>query len=218
MTIKPGKATSGTITPGAYWLFAVRPITPQIVYPPRYQASAQLPDGPRHRICPLAVISWTGGVGTLVQDCRNRFVTLITPPVTTNGGPPVITSPSTGPLTGCGCCTVTIQPGDLTGTTFQALLAPYQANNNQVAFCLMPGTYVLTEPIQLNNSNSNITITGGQQGVILSVDANSISKFRDGMIVITESCHVTLSGLRFEMPLVPFQNGSPPIIDCDEDP
>jgi hypothetical protein len=58
---------------GDYWLFAVRPATPQNIYPERYLNAPQPPDGPRLWACPLAVIGWNGSAGTIVSDCRPTF-------------------------------------------------------------------------------------------------------------------------------------------------
>jgi len=58
---------------GDFWLFAVRPATPQNVYPERYLSAPQPPDGPRLWACPLGVISWNDEVGTLAADCRRKF-------------------------------------------------------------------------------------------------------------------------------------------------
>lgn len=91
---------------GDYWMFAVRPATPQTVYPERYWNAPQRPDGPRIWICPLAVIAWKGQTGTVVSDCRNQF------------GP-------TGGATckGGGCCTLVLSPADLTPKrTLQSVL------------------------------------------------------------------------------------------------
>ena len=55
---------------GDYWMFAVRPSTPQQVYPERYLTTSQHPDGPRLWICPLAVIAWLpSGGGQVIADC-----------------------------------------------------------------------------------------------------------------------------------------------------
>lgn len=61
---------------GDYWLFAVRPSTPQQVYPEHYLNDFQPPDGPRMWACPLATIDWTGKTPT-VQDCRQSFSPLV---------------------------------------------------------------------------------------------------------------------------------------------
>jgi hypothetical protein len=76
---------------GDFWMFAVRPSTPQQVYPERLQAAAQPPNGPRLWACPLGVITWSvGAPGGTVQDCR-RFFSPLTDLVLVeaNGGPAV---------------------------------------------------------------------------------------------------------------------------------
>ena len=93
---------------GDYWLLAVRPSTPQQVYPERYLNDFQPPDGPRMWVCPLAVITWTKESGILAEDCRNFFDNLVE--LTKRKG--------TG-----GCCTVSISPKDLSGTaTLQSVV------------------------------------------------------------------------------------------------
>ncbi len=82
---------------GDYWLFAVRPSTPQQVYPERYLADFQPPEGPRMWACPLGVIGWNQQVGTLLADCRNPFDNLVN-----------LTKRQQG------CCTITVRPEDLT--------------------------------------------------------------------------------------------------------
>ena len=81
---------------GDYWMFAVRPATPQTVYPERYQNAPQPADGPRLWACPLGVISWSQQVGTLVSDCRNNLCTLVDLCKRQQG-----------------CCTITVRPQDL---------------------------------------------------------------------------------------------------------
>jgi hypothetical protein len=82
-----GGPKNGKMPRGAYWMLAVRPSTPQAVYPERFLLAAQPPDGPRQWVCPLAVIDWTaGGLGTntsppivqpTVVDCRQLFNNLV---------------------------------------------------------------------------------------------------------------------------------------------
>jgi len=90
---------------GDYWMFAVRPATPQAVYPERYNQSPQPPEGPRLWACPLGVIAWSDEIGTLVADCRNPFDNLIDLYKRQEG-----------------CCTITVRPQDLTKTTLQAII------------------------------------------------------------------------------------------------
>jgi hypothetical protein len=68
----------GAIHPGDFWVFAVRPSTPQQVYPERYLTTPQPPSGPRLWACPLGVIIWGSVAGTFNQpativDCRQTF-------------------------------------------------------------------------------------------------------------------------------------------------
>jgi Family of unknown function (DUF6519) len=94
---------------GDYWLFAVRPSTPQQIYPERYLADFQPPDGPRMWVCPLGVITWNGRQGNLTADCRNPFDNLVE-----------LTKRKTGLG---GCCTVSISPESLKGnTTLQSVV------------------------------------------------------------------------------------------------
>src|SRR5262249_38466820 len=73
---------NGTLPVGAYWTIAVRPSTPQAVYPERFLSGPQPPDGPRQWACPLAVIDWTGAITSplgfpKVVNCGKHFVNLV---------------------------------------------------------------------------------------------------------------------------------------------
>jgi hypothetical protein len=93
---------------GDYWLFAVRPSTPQQVYPERYLQGFQPPDGPRMWACPLGVITWTEREGRLADDCRNQFDNLVELTKRKGLG---------------GCCTISVSPKDLKGkTTLQSVV------------------------------------------------------------------------------------------------
>lgn len=67
---------NGAIAQGVFWTFAVRPTTPQEVYPHRYLAAPQPPEGPRLWGCPLAILQWAHEVAT-VTDCREHFDNLV---------------------------------------------------------------------------------------------------------------------------------------------
>jgi hypothetical protein len=56
-----------------FWQFAVRPNTPQQVYPQRYLEVPQPPDGPRMWVCPLAEIKWNGALLTTLRDYRTQL-------------------------------------------------------------------------------------------------------------------------------------------------
>ena len=70
---------------GANWEIAVRPNTPNKVYPRRYLEDFQPPDGPREWVCPLALIEWEQQYDEkeqdvslrIVEDCRHPFCNLV---------------------------------------------------------------------------------------------------------------------------------------------
>jgi hypothetical protein len=95
---------SGQFHVGDFWRFAVRPLQPSAIYPPRYLTAPQPPDGPRTWICPLALLAWNAdGTATTtssvpvfwnlvtITDAILNHVELPKPVVTTispNSGPP----------------------------------------------------------------------------------------------------------------------------------
>lgn len=96
---------------GDYWMFAMRPATPQTVYPERYQQMPQPPDGPCLWACPLGVIAWRRGFGKLIADCRNKMCNLVDLCKKQEG-----------------CCTISLRAQDLGAKrTFQDVI--YQASS-----------------------------------------------------------------------------------------
>lgn len=69
-------SSSLTLPVGVFWTFAVRPTTPNEIYPKRYMDGPQPPEGPREWIAPLATIDWTNVANPIAYDCRGRFVPL----------------------------------------------------------------------------------------------------------------------------------------------
>jgi hypothetical protein len=181
---------------GAYWMIAVRPSTPQAVYPERFLIARQPPDGPRQWICPLAVIDWTVAASSppadqlAVQDCRQKFDNLVE-----------LTKSKLG-----GCCLVTIRPEDV-----QADPGALQTGIDKVAgaaagtaVCLTPGTYALAQPLRLDARHSGLTIEACHGAVTLKAAADAdLTQFLDGLVVVTGANDVTLSGLSLELPAVP---------------
>ena len=185
----------------AYWLFAVRPSTPQAVYPERFLTDAQPPDGPRQWVCPLAVINWAGQsatsppgspivFGPTINDCRETFDNLVE-----------LTKRKLG-----GCCVLTVRPDDLR-TDPHALQAALDklANRTQGAVSILtPGTYPLTHPLRLDSRHDGVTIEACHGGATIQAEANAdLSKFLDGLVVLTQSSGVTLRGIGFVAPAVP---------------
>ncbi len=180
---------------GDYWMFAVRPGTPQQVYPERYLSGAQAPDGPREWICPLAVIPWSA-TPLAPLNCRNTMCNLVNL-CKSNGG---------------GCCTVKVSPTDLVGTkTLQTIVDQY-AGLPGVNVCLSPGTYALAEPLTLNSENSNLHFEACAGGVIFNaaVGANQAisADFLSGLVVVNSASNVSFKGIEFQLPLVPLGSTS----------
>jgi hypothetical protein len=181
---------------GDYWLIAARPSTPQQIYPERYLADFQPPDGPREWVCPLAIIAWNENVGTVVDDCRNQFDNLVA-------------------LTQRRCCTITLRPEDVTSaTTLNVILDKYKLRE-LITVCFMPGIYMLPEPLRLGPEHSNLTLEACHDGVVIQAAPGAETKFLDGLIVLNHANNVTLRGLRFELPQVPFVQAGGAFVGLD---
>jgi len=190
--------TGGTLPAGAFWQIAVRPSTPQGVYPESLLTAPQPPDGPRQWVCPLAVIDWTAQGGPSITDCRNVFDNLVT---LTRRKP--------------GCCTVAIEPGDITATVpLQTLIDRAAAighlGGEVVTVCLSPGTYALPSSLRLNQLHDGLTLEACGGSVVLSADPQAdTTLFADGLVVLNGAQDVTLHGLTITPPRVP-PPSSPP--------
>jgi hypothetical protein len=186
---------------GATWEIAVRPNTPQSVYPAGYLASAQLADGPRRWVCPLAFIDWTQPLRPQVSDCRNRFENLV---AITRRKP--------------GCCTFSIAASDvMPGVTLQVLIdrardmaALFSGVNRSSSFsiCLGAGNYALPAPLVFDASHSGMTIEACGGSTILSAigfgDPNAdLSGFVAGLVQAIAATGVTLRGLEIHPPEAP---------------
>ncbi len=175
---------------GDFWIFAVRPIDPAIVYPQRYLDAPQPPEGPRTWLCPLAVLTWAGGEAK-VAGCVPPFENLVA-------------------LTGansCGC-TVTVGPADVAdGADLAALVASY-AGRGPVSVCLEPGTYTLSEPIVLGTGLDGLTLKACAPGVILAAPQSPGPQFSLGLIVVQGIASITIDGIELHMPLTGFTPAS----------
>ncbi len=132
--------TAQTFHVGDYWQFAVRPATPQSVYPERYQQFAQPAEGPRLWACPLGVIAWNDGQGTLASDCRNQFCNLVG---LTKRQP--------------GCCQISVSPQDLAaGKTLQSYVN--QASRpTMVVYAANPGAPGNNITVQIANLQLDVS-------------------------------------------------------------
>jgi hypothetical protein len=172
---------------GDYWMIAVRPGTPTQVYPQRYLDAPQPPDGPRMWACPLAAIAWSGrgiAVVNVLEACVPPFDDLV----------------ELTKRKGNGCCTVSVSPADLTGTTTLQTILDRYANRDAVSICLQPGTYTLKQPLVLGPQHSNFVIEACPGAAILQA-ADSSAAFAQGLITLASARNVTFRGLRFELPL-----------------
>jgi hypothetical protein len=186
VTFKAG--ASGKYHVGDYWTFAVRPSTSTQVYPERYLDDFQPADGPRQWVCPLAVVDWKATPISLV-DCRNQFDNLVD---------------LTKRALMAGCCTVQVRPEDLKGNaSLQSVVDQYRGKG-PVRICLMPGKYSLAETLRLGSEHSSFTIEACNGGVVLQAAEGAEPRLLHGLLLVDRASDVTVRGLRFEMPWVPF--------------
>jgi hypothetical protein len=197
----PASASSGASLPlGAYWSIAVRPATPQAVYPERFLKAPQPPDGPRIWTCPLAVLLWPGspGLGSFsfptpqIIDCRNPFDNLVE-----------LTKRRSG-----GCCTVSVEPTDAPNLQVFLDRAAAKGGGSPVSVCFGAGVYPLTKPVRLASQHSSLILEGCPGGVTIQADTSADpTLFFDGLIVLTGADRVSLRKLRLSIPASPSGNG-----------
>jgi hypothetical protein len=178
ISVPPGEVA----TKGAFWLLAMRPSTPQAVYPERLLTEPQRPDGPRHWVCPLAVIDWQT---SLVEDCRCHFDNLVT--LTKRPG---------------SCCTVRVSPEQLTASnTLRSIIDRAATLAQSVTVCLGPGTYLLSEPLRLGSGHSNMIIEScGGDPILAAAVGGGAGTFATGLIALNNAVGVTLRGLKIQVP------------------
>ncbi|MFK4727428.1 hypothetical protein ABIE89_008528 [Bradyrhizobium niftali] len=177
------------IAGGAFWELAMRPATPQGVYPEQLLVSPQHPEGPRQWVCPLAVINWNSETGPQITDCREHFDNLV----------------ELSRRRPQGCCTVSITPADLKDDRSLQGFADRAATAGRGSkLCLSPGTYRLPAPLRLTADHSTLTIEACGPGVILRAANNARPElFSHGMILVQEASSLTLRGLNLHPVPVP---------------
>lgn len=202
VTINMMALPTGPLEARPFWDFAVRPNTPQQVYPQRYLEAPQGPTGPRRWLTDLAIVESTGGNPTtgkpggftIVADCRVPFT----------------------PITGLGdddscCCGITLDPEGVAARGGLQSVVDAQARKGQT-LSLSPGRYVLEAPLALTKAHNGFSLSGCSSGrAILSVDTAALAAFPSGMITIADASNIVIEGLRFNMPLVPSSLASSPI-------
>lgn len=123
-----------------FWQFAVRPNTPQRVYPQRYLQGGSTPDGPRQWLCGLAIVSKEEATP---RDCRKHFLPLID-------------------LEPCDCCHLVLDPAkDWLGALNQAL----SSNATALSVCFQPGQFTVTSKITI--AGKSVKMTGAGQGTTI---------------------------------------------------
>jgi hypothetical protein len=221
---QPATAAKGAALPsGAFWLFAVRPSTPQAIYPERFLTGPQSPDGPRQWVCPLAVIDWVSSnsvsVSTpafsapaaVIHDCRSSFENLTTLTTTvynlqcclngvlTQSHPIPIPNPNHNPD---GCCTIRVGPSD--AFRLQDIIDHAVGKGQVVCICFTPGIYSLPQPLRLSRRHSQLVLKSSSGGATLQAALTADpTMFLDGLIVLAGAESVSLHHLWFELPSVP---------------
>jgi hypothetical protein len=179
---------ANVLADGAYWQIALRPSTPQAVYPEDLLTAPRTADGPLRLVCPLAVIDWTATAAPSITDCRSTFDNLVD---LTRRRP--------------GCCTVAISPRDLTTTTsLQILIDRAATTAERVTVCLAAGIYTLTAPLQLGPAHAGIIIESCGGPATLEVDpAADAEAFIEGLVTVAGVASVSLVGLTLNPPFAP---------------
>jgi hypothetical protein len=127
-----------------FWNFAVRPNTPQQVYPARYLEDAQPPDGPRQWLCGLAVFTPGAAAGPVTPDCRIPFL-----PLTELGA--------------CDCCAITLDASE----DWQGKLnAAISSSARALSICFQPGIFDATSTFAFGETS--VKITGAGLGTVIS--------------------------------------------------
>lgn len=179
--------TTGSFHVGDFWQIGVRPKTPLAVYPERYLDQPQPPDGPRLWASPLAVVEWSDGVLSVLEDCRNPFDNLVELTKRRQSG----------------CCDILVRPEDMTAAgSLQAIVDSFAGT--EATICLASGAYVLDAPLRLGPQHTGLTIEACHGDALISAAAGAEEKFVDGLIVLARANEITLRGLRLELPRVPF--------------
>jgi hypothetical protein len=124
-----------------FWQFAVRPATPQFIYPGRYQDKPQPPEGPRQFLGVLGIAGWSGKSFTIMADCSVPFLPLTR-------------------LHDCDCCSLVLDPAKSWLSTLNAALSNPKIKS--LSLCLQPGDFAVANKIVF--SGKTVVITGAGPG------------------------------------------------------
>ena len=165
-----------------FWRFAVRPATPQAIYPQRYLDAPQPPDGPRQWITDLAIAGETGKGVSVVADCRVPWV------------------PNGQEI--CDCCGLTLDPDAVAARGgLQAVVDGLAGSAARLS--LKTGTYPLAQPLVLTKQHAGLTIEGCNDGVIIAAGDGDPAAFISGLVRLDGAVELTLRNLTFQPPVVP---------------
>lgn len=182
-------ASTGTVVSvGDYWSIAVRPQTPNAVYPERLLVAPQPPDGPREWLCPLAVVRRTGRTWQSLDDCRLPFDNLVELTARQPGGE------------GESCCCITVKPQQ--AEELQNIidkLAAEDAVGAVVRFA--PGTYALPKPLVITERHRGLVLESCSGARVQIRAAKESPDFALGLILMPRASEVTLRGLEFLVPV-----------------
>jgi hypothetical protein len=137
--------------------------------------------------CPLALIAWNNTVPE-ITDCRNPFDNLVE-----------LTRRRFG-----GCCTVNLRPEDLKGPRSLQSTVNELKGKGPAKICLAPGVYTLSETLQINAENRDLTIEACPGRATIRAGSSSQASFIEGLIVISRADNVTLRGLTLQLPQARF--------------
>ena len=167
VTVTMSALPTAPLTARPFWSFAVRPNTPQQVYPARYLEAPQPPDGPRQWLCDLAVLTPGAPQGPVEPDCRNFFQPLID-------------------LGTCDCCELSFDPTDnWVGKLNDALATDAGA----LSICFQPGRFIVTAKITFSNKIVKI-IGAGLGTVIIGRELEAVLEFDTCQSVILSDLSV----------------------------
>ena len=188
LTVTIQAPNGSAIAPGAYWMMALRPGTPQTIWPAALLNAPQPPDGPRSWACPLAVVDWSAGAfDPVVHDCRVPFDSLT-----------VLTARPAG------CCDVSLTVTDI--TIDRTVQSAVNGMTGPGTLCLGPGTYYLQAPLRIGTAQDGLTIVA-ENGATLMASPGTEAGFSDGLIVVAGATNVTLRGLKLVPPAVTVPTG-----------
>jgi hypothetical protein len=175
VTVEIDALPAGPLQVRPFWQFAVRPNTPQKVYPQRYLDVLQPPDGPRQWLTSLAIVEPGGEGGPVVHSCRIPFL-----PLTEVGS--------------CVCCNLVLSPSD----DWQAQLSDALTGNaTAVSVCFQPGSYTVSSKITITGKSVKMTGAGagtvhgdGPGTLITGSSLESVIEFDDCPLVVLSDLRV----------------------------